>query len=86
MLIRPLARKGETPWWYCISQRYERHLTRWALTGSNRRPLPCKGRSGQFVDLREHADLHMYQGFMTLAGSHRFALLLTLAWGFCGVP
>ena len=25
------------------------HLNRWALTGSNRRPLPCKGRSGGYA-------------------------------------
>ena len=47
---------------------------RWALTSSNRRPLPCEGRSRQFVNLVEHADLHMYQRFTPVTGSHRFAL------------
>ena len=57
----------------------------WALTGSNRRPLPCKGASGRFGDLVVRLETVREQGVSVFATSRQFPLFLTLVWGWCGV-
>ena len=48
----------------------------WALTGLNRRPLPCKGKSGGFGDLAKPPLMASALGFcmsLVMEGFHRFA-------------